>query len=309
MKKTILILLACICFVLAGCSTGEVGLVQNSDGSVLEYYYVPFPEQELMAQGISLDTTRNEILPSVKQELDEMFSGYLSVYRQQVTNNEEYTQEEKDYLINGVTIKSNLPSDFLLVANYYTGIRYEINCVDSTCYNAFKNINESLKEERITETTSNLFTTTTKVTKDPIFDKLVSEALTIGKACVNRADEIMAQKLGDEQWSSIKADLNYSTYANKFAYTYVVPTARVHSNATTVQKGEDGYYYHTWEINIDNLDEEGNSIVNIQYWTVTANKAVWYVLAVIVAATIITTVIIVAKKQEKRQKEKFDAEK
>ena len=49
MKKILLLLLLCVCFVFTGCNNlGGVGLHQYSDGTVVEYYFIPFDAQEMV---------------------------------------------------------------------------------------------------------------------------------------------------------------------------------------------------------------------------------------------------------------------
>ena len=305
MKKVLLIILVCFCIVLTGCNYGQVGLVQNSDGSVVEYYFIPFPEEQLIANKVSIDALRKQILPTIKNDCNAMFTAYINDYKERVQNSKNYTNEEKQILLNGVTITNNLPHNLSSALNYYDGIRYEISFINSTCYQEFKNANDEIKEDKVIETTSNIFTTTTRVVKDPLFDKIAKDTITIGKKCLEYADKVMVNALGDTKWEAIKEELNYTNYSSKFTYTYIVPTARIHSNAQTVEKGEKGYYYHIWDIDLNNLNEEGESILQIQYWTVTANRPVWYVFGLIVAGTIAVITIYIGRKKEKEEIKQF----
>ena len=290
---------------MCGCNYAEVGLVQNSDGTIIEYYYIPFPERELEQNGVSLQTTRTRILSSIKAECDEIFTDFINDYQSRVSNSQKYTIEEKTILIEGVTFTSTLPQGYTNLLNYYSGIRYEVHFKNSICYQEFKNANDIIKEEKIVETTSNLFTTTTKIVKDPIFDKIASDSIALGQKCVNAANRIMEECLGAALWGRLKSDLNYAEYASKFTYTYIVPTARVHTNADSVQKSTEGYYYHTWEINVDNIGENGESIVQIQYWTVSANRWVWYLTALIIASGITVAAILIGRHKEKKIVQNF----
>lgn len=305
MKKMLLLMLALVCLMLSGCSYGEVGLVQNSNGTVIEYYYIPFPEKSLFQCGVSFQLIRSGILPQIKADCDEVFTEFIDAYQRRVQNSQKYTLEEKTQLIAGVTLKCSLPNDYQFQTASYTGIRYEMHFANANCYQEFKNANQIIKEDRVTQEINNFFTTTTKVIKDPIFDKVASDAILIGIKCLNRADAIMEFNLGKVYWEQIKEQLNYDQYASKFSYTYVVPTARVHTNAQKVEKSSEGYYYHTWMVNKNNIDENGESIIQIQYWTVSANRYVWYTLALIIAGVIITTSIIIGLKKEKKILEEF----
>lgn len=307
MKKYLIILLLCCCLVLAGCDYGGVALVQNSNGSVEEYYFIPYDEQLLVSAGVSINVSRGEILPRIKQDCDLFFVNLLNEYQSRIGANQNYTLNERAELVAGVTIQSNLPSNLFLVNDLYKEIKYEISFANSLCYNEFKNINQSIKEEREVVEINNFFTTTKRVVKDPIFDKMANESITIGKKCLELANNIMEQEIGALLWEEIKQEINYQTYASKFEYTYVVPTARIHTNASTVQKSSEGYYYHTWQIDLNNIELE--QPIKIEYWTTSANRPVWYVLALLVAGGIIATTLVISKNKEKQEQARFKIEK
>lgn len=307
MKKILISLLLCFCFLITGCSSGGAGLVLNSNGTVLEYYYIPINEQILNDNGVTTNEVTNIIIAINNYVLkdnpyivgDGIFAELLNNYQQKLIFNPKYTMEEKEAMIKGVT---NGVETINESNNKCKGLRFYFKFADTTCYNEFKNINEYVKEDRVVEEISNLFTTTTKVVKDPIFDKLANDAVTIGTKCINIANTLMENQLGFTRWEEIKQNINYEDYASKFEYTYVVPTARVHTNADTIEKDAKGYNYHTWNVNLDNLDGQGNSIIKIEYWIVSANVWVWYVLTLIIASCVMVAIYIFGKNKEKKKK-------
>ena len=308
MKKTIFIILLCCCLILVGCDYSGSGMIINADGTIKEYYYVVYPEAELttpIQQGqeayINFNISRTKILPKIKEECDKLFVGLLDGYQTRVKNSQEISAEEKMELISGVSIASNLPSNLASVIGTYTQIKYEISYANSTCYKLFKQINDYVDEDKEVVEINNFFTTTTKVIKDPILDKITQDAITIGQTCVNLANSIMENELGTALWEQIKDGLNYDKFANTFKYTYVVPSARIHTNADSVERAKNGYYYHTWEIDLQNLSDSGESLIKIEYWTVTANTYVWYICALVISGGIIAGIIIYAKKKEKEK--------
>ena len=312
MKKIIVILLLCFCFLAGGCSSGSAGLVLNSNGTVLEYYYVPIPEQELEDNGVSRDEVTKIIMDLNKFVTEDnpfiigdgIFAELMNNYQQKLLISNKYTMQEKTAMIKGVTNGVETINE----NNKCVGVRFYFKFANSICYNEFKNINEYIKEDRVIEETSNLFTTTTKVVKDPIFDKLANDAISIGTKCLSVANTLMENNLGADRWEEIKQKINYEDYASKFEYTYVVPTARVHTNADLTEKDAKGYYYHTWNVNINNIDNQGNSIIKIEYWTVSANVWVWYVLTLIIASGVMITIYFVGKNKEKNEEKTFKVE-
>ena len=225
-----------------------------------------------------------------------------------------YTQQQKDSL-KPVTI-NNLTNSYFK-NECYTHIWYEINFTNSFSYAVFKNANseiddytqkteENLNGNKEIITINNFFTTTTKVIKDPMFDCIAQTNYQMGKSLVDIAENLMLKQF-KSLWSEIKVATNFEQNAKQFSYSYIVPTARVHTNADQVV-ASNGYYYHTWKINADNLDESGNSIIHIEYWTVTANRAIWYILTLLASAVIIGTTITFGIIKEKKQKNKFNPE-
>lgn len=299
MKKIIIAILLCVCFVLTGCSYGGAGLAQNSDGTVTEYYFVPFPEEELLSLGVSKTEIYN-ILLELKKDLDtNTFGPLIDAYQKRIEENADYSFEQKKTLVDGVRYESNLPIPGQILLGYHTKIQYQIYFDSALCYAEFKNANPQIKEEKVVQTKKTLFTTTSIVKKDPLFDVVYKQSVTIGKNFTNKVNETMQQFL-PTKWEFIKEQLNFEENSSKFSYSYIVPSKRVHSNAKHVQRGENGYYYHTWEIDLNNVDENGVPLINIEYWTTTANRAVWYVLAVIGGGIIAAAVYIVGSKKEKQ---------
>lgn len=308
MKKILLVMLACMCMFFAGCSYGGAGFIQNSNGSLSEFYYVPFPEAELINLGKDPSVLR-ELLLNVKDELDTtIFQPLIDAYQQRVAASNKYTLKEKTQLVKGVKFVSNLPEPNEIVVGTITQIEYEIFFDNSDCYVEFKNANEFINEKKEVIVENHFFTTVTKVVKDPMFNNISKGAVTIGQNCIKKVNNVMATTFGEADWEQTKQLLNYNKYASKFNYTYVVPTARVHTNAQTTVKKSNGYYYHTWELDVNNVGEDGEPIIKIEYYTVKANKWIWYVLILLASGTIATIVYLIAKKKEQKEQEKFKAE-
>lgn len=301
MKKFLLLMLLCVCFIFTGCSYGEVGLVRNADGTVVEYYYIPFPETQLLAAGAT-SSQLNTILANIKADYESktgIISQLINDYQTRISSSTNYSLEQKAALISGVTY------EFGLLRNddgYCTAMQYIFNFANTTCYLEFKEANGYIKEDKEIIETNNFFTTVTKTVKDPLFDKISNGAITVGINCLKQVEKHMQTVLGS-QWETVKYYTEYEKYSSKFNYTYVVPTSRLHSNATSITRKSNGYYYHTWQIDANNITLENP--IKIEYWTVSANKPVWYVLAFLICGIVIGYVYLKGKKQEKEEAKKF----
>lgn len=323
MKKYIVILLLVVCFIFAGCADcGTVQLTQYPDGKIAEYYYIPYAETELKQAGIT-DEESLLIKQKAQDELNTLFLSYIDSYRARIDQSQDYTEDEKLILKDSIKFDNsfiNKTEQFYEVST--TGIkevikyiRYTIYFNNSTSYLEFKNANQLLKEPKTILEEKNLFTTTTKVVKDPVFDNIATESITLGKYAINKIEETILNVLsGDgstenrtiaqERWNAIKLAVNYKDCSEKFIYRYAVPTARLHSNANQVTKefsktAQTYMYCHSWEIQINNAEKPIEQQVNFEYWTTTANKAVWY--GFIFAGALITMGIIyfVSKRKDK----------
>lgn len=290
--------------VFTGCSSyGGASLIYNSDGTMAEAYYIPFPQEEmirLLGNNFVASSEVSAILSKAKKTCDQNFQSIISEYQTKVQNSTEYTDKEKQSLIYGVYYKSNLPEDGVIVIGRYTKIVYELRFSNSTCYKVFKNIS-NLDESTEVEYENNFFVTTKKVTKSPLFDLMVSQSLTIGQNMLNEVDKVATSVLGEVRWSALKEALNYATYASSFEYKMVVPTARIKTNADSVTE-KDGYYYHVWNIPVENKNADGESVVKIEYWTTTANKWVWYVFTATLGLMVSVGVIVYSNIKNKSLK-------
>ena len=304
MKKIFLTLLICFCFMFAGCSTsGGISMVLNSNGEITEKYYIPFPKDQIVlltGDNILAEQKVQNLMSNIQKDCNnEIFNPMLSTYKQKINSNSEYSKEKKTELIAGVTITNNLPSENVFILGEITSVEYRINYKNIECYNLFKSINELINEEKVIEETVSFLTTTTKVTKDPLFDKIVYDSVTIGKNAVSLVEDEMITVYGETVWNYLKQELNFNKYSEYFTFTYIVPTARIHSNAKRITN-HNGYYSHEWEIPIENIDEDGNSIVKIEYWQITANKWIWYFIAITGALVIATATGICYKVKQKQ---------
>lgn len=311
MKKIVLLLLLCLCFIITGCSqNGGMMLIKKPNGTLIERYFVPFPQDEIIrltGNNILAQQKVSELLSNVKSECDsQIFDTLINNFKQALIYDTTLSQEEKEYLFAGVEYSSNIPSENFYILGSITDISYEITFKDSDCYNYFKKSNNFINEEKVIEISSNIFTTTTKVIKDPLFDNIFQNTITIGQNFVTQVENQMINVYGNYTWQELKEALNFDECASKFTFTYVVPSARFHSNASEITQS-GGYYYHTWNIPKDNLDENGNSVVKMEYWTISANRWVWYAVTLFGAFVVALLVYSIGKlKEENKNKKEKD---
>lgn len=303
MKKIILILLVCFCFMFAGCSSyAGMTLVVNSNGEISEKYFIPFPRETIISltgDNLLAQQKMQTLISNIQNDINnEVFSPLLSRYRQRINASTKYSDEKKNELISGVSVKNNFPSANVIIVGDITSIEYQIDFASSECYNAFKDTTELIKENKQVQEIVSLFTTTTKVTKDPLFDKIVEDTTTIGNNMINIAQQEMIDIYGEYVWNELKQALSFDEYSQFFTFTYVVPTSRLHSNADKVTE-RNGYYQHQWKVPANNLDENGESVIKFEYWQITPNRWVWYVVSLAGAVAVVLGTFMVYKSRQK----------
>ena len=78
-----------------------------------------------------------------------------------------------------------------------------------------------------------------------------------------------------------------SSENNETLYTYVSDTSRLHSDADFITK-QDGKYYHTWEIDSENLDQEITMYYKI------ANRGNWIIMCIIITLLFTSVLLIIS---------------
>lgn len=325
-KKILVVFLLAVCVLFAGCSArGDVSLMQLPNGTIMETYTIPVAEYELEQAGVT-ELELAKIKNLAKTELNKVFNNYLQAYKTRIEQSTSYTNEQKTELLNGVKIYNSLdnnsdinisfsPDSPSILKQYITKIEYSIVYNNSTCFLEFKNANSVIDQPKTVVTEKSLFTTTTKVIKDPVFDNIASESITLGKHVISKIDEIVVASLATDissnesieiakqRWSAIKTTIGFSSASEYFTYCYYVPSARYKSNANKVHQqyyNDVGtMYIHEWQVPVNNTEQQ--QPLKFEYWTTTANKAVWYGFATLGAGIVMLVVYIVAKKQEKQQ--------
>lgn len=326
-KKILIVLLLAVCVILTGCSsTGTVELMQLPNGAIMETYSIPYAEAELRTAGITADESE-QIKRLAKIRLDKLFTSYLTAYQARVNQSELYTSKQKEELINGITITNSIDnsqniqistSPSTIIEKYTKKIEYYIVYSNSTCFLEFKNANQIIDQEKTVITEKSLFTTTTKVVKDPVFDNIANTSISLGKEVITQMEEIVVAvlsgnvndseklELAKQRWSAIKTAVGFNSASEYFTYRYYVPSARYKSNADKITKqyySDVGYMYiHEWQVPANNSQDENP--IQFEYWTTTASKAVWYGLATLGAVSVMLVVYLIAKKQEKQQAKK-----
>ncbi len=320
MKRFLVVLLLICCFIFAGCSNeGIVGYALNSDGSIIEFYSLPYAEEELLNAGIT-EIENQKIKEVAKEKLDNTFTTYLNKYKAKIDSIEQYSNEKKEELKNGVSFDSSLNINSSLSLSTDSGtktkiqyIQYEIYFKNSTCYTIFKNSNTILNEPKTVVVEKKLFTTTTKTT----FDNMALETISLGKNVSSAMEGVVIDVLAGEsptdesiqmakdRWSAIKVQIGYNSASKTFTYCHIVPTARLHSNANAIIQ-KDGYYYHYWKIDADNFEREEQDQVHFEYWTTTANKPIWYGIAILGGGIVGLVTYFVAKRKEKKALDDFN---
>jgi len=114
-------------------------------------------------------------------------------------------------------------------------------------------------------------------------------------------------------YQTLKSSIYLKKYFNIFdeedvnlTYSYLAGSSRYKSNADSISYAGDGYYSHTWNVDINNPDKE------IYFSVRLANRWIWYVLAIGISLIVCFILVVIAlilkiKNRPKQEKNPMDS--
>ena len=114
-------------------------------------------------------------------------------------------------------------------------------------------------------------------------------------------------------YQTLKSSIYLKKYFNIFdeedvnlTYSYLAGSSRYKSNADSISYAGDGYYSHTWNVDINNPDKE------IYFSVRLANRWIWYVLAIGISLIVCFILVVIAlilkiKNRPKLEKNPIDS--
>lgn len=222
---SLILVLVFVTISFAACGSLNSQIVFNADGSIDEIVNIELKTEDVLESGHSVNEVRLWIYEQAQNQVDEMIALYNANLENAISSSSEARKNELKNYENGLTkIISNWQNSKLKV-----GIKF----ASADVYKYYYNIEENESSADI-------------ISKGFFYDEYYFKSgteFTKHRGLFNS----LANKFNEKYPNLISED-------NKLSYTYVTSSKRVHSNADDVTYSA-GYYYHTWEIDSNNIDE------------------------------------------------------
>ena len=264
----LMVLLFLIIPIFSACSKIETMMIVCEDGAVEETVSVEFNQSEIELAGLS--------------------------YAQVVEDVEYIANVQIDFMID--TLNDKVKKDLMLLndsesvevlSSYYNGIEKVVQKRDVNklyicakfksvdVYKYFYNIKSSSKVEHYTE-------------EHFFYDKVYYYSNT---SFLKHYELFKALK----QYFSDKYPAVVETSGTQLLYTYKTESRREHSDADYVVE-QDGYYYHTWVVDSDNVEKQ------IMFYYNIANAEIFIVLGIAISIGVGASLIVISQLIKKNRK-------
>ncbi len=265
----LMLLISALCFF--GCSEISGVTRVNTDGSIEEFVLITLKEEEINAQGYSIDEIKEDVERIAMREALIVVENFRSRIFEEMANAAQTEQFKLQEYINGIEIiGSNGWND----NSFIIGIKFN----DVNVYRYYYELKDNsvvMNEEKhflynkISYTASNMF-----AEHNEIYERVYNEL------------------------SATYPD--FTNEDNEVTYTYVADTRREHSNADSVVR-QDNKYYHIWSVNPDEIND------NIVFYFNIANRSNCILMcigiSVFVSIILVIVGVIVDKRKNKKESE------
>ena len=254
---------------LSACSEVRAMTMTNEDGTIDELVYVSLNQEEIENSGYSLNEIKQRIETSSMNEANRIVSSFnLRIQIALSTTTDDETRQVLQSYYDEIAIVGNSWEE----NTYVIGLRYKNINVYRYYYNiteantGYSDIDEHFFYNTVYYNFTNLY-----ADYHDLYDRLTS------------------------YYSSFYPDL-IDSENNQLLYTYVTDLHREHSNADYISK-IDGLYYHTWEIDQNDIDE--NIVIYYNLANQTNCILICIAIAVGICGILGVIALIINKKREK----------
>ncbi len=245
-------------FVFCGCATTEMVVKENADGSIELYTFVDMSLTKLQEENIITAEDVIKLKSAVETNASEVLARVKAEFRYNISDaykKNKISSDEKNTLFSSLEIYTGWDNNVYAVKLIFKSKK---------AYDVYTKFGENVSvkyevEERF------WVTKYSQKFQNPLGRK--REIFLGGSAFeyfVIKSNSYMKENFTAEQISQFPEFKMY--------YTYMSNNKRLHSDAEVVDKSLEGTV-HTWEINKNNYQKE------IEFYSLSANKVVWYLLA------------------------------
>ena len=306
--KKVLGILICLCmFLLCGCGVPtEYTFEQNADGEVTQTIFVPYDKSELVRYGITSAVSQN-IAEDIWTELNDFFDKKYDNFLAKLLIDDNLSDFQKTQMISYCPNKDDMKGKYYVGNSNETGIFYTFTFKNAIAYYYFytdytyNQLKDVLNKDD-SKVVSNFLTTdkvNTSVNKygEKVYISETGKSMLLAEYINKRAVQILKDNientelkdtLTDEQKTKIYEEIP----PKEFIYRLGTTSKRLHSDADKVRY-LNGIYYHEWNITLDNSTRE------ISTWMSTANRNVWYGLALGSSLVLVAVLMVIFRKDKK----------
>lgn len=273
MKKFLVAVSLIICaFMFCGCSSAEMLVKENYDGSVDVYYAIDYKMSEFVEDGTITKEVYAKMKSAIETKASELIAKSKSEFRFSIAKwyaKGKLTESERANMYNQLKIYTGWTNDVFAV---------KYSFADEKTYNVYTNFGEDVQVVRSSE--KSLFVT--KYSEKVLNTFARKRTLFNGKSAFEYfSDEINAYLSANFEEQTIQKFPDF-----EMTYSYLTTSSRLHSDADQVAKTNEGTI-HTWRINKENQNRM------IELYSLRANPMVWYILALTICFVFVAIYLIV----------------
>ena len=273
MKKFLVAVSLIICaFMFCGCSSAEMLVKENYDGSVDVYYAIDYKMSEFVEDGTITEEDYAKMKSAIETKASELIAKSKSEFRFSIAKwyaKGKLTESERANMYNQLKIYTGWTNDVFAV---------KYSFADEKTYNVYTNFGEDVQVVRSSE--KSLFVT--KYSEKVLNTFARKRTLFNGKSAFEYfSDEINAYLSANFEEQTIPKFPDF-----EMTYSYLTTSSRLHSDADQVAKTNEGTI-HTWRINKENQNRM------IELYSLRANPMVWYILALTICFVFVAIYLIV----------------
>ena len=273
MKKFLVAVSLIICaFMFCGCSSAEMLVKENYDGSVDVYYAIDYKMSEFVEDGTITEEDYEKMKSAIETKASELIAKSKSEFRFSIAKwyaKGKLTESERANMYNQLKIYTGWTNDVFAV---------KYSFADEKTYNVYTNFGEDVQVVRSSE--KSLFVT--KYSEKVLNTFARKRTLFNGKSAF--------EYFSDEINTYLSANFDEQTIQKfpdfEMTYSYLTTSSRLHSDADQVAKTNEGII-HTWRINKENQNRM------IELYSLRANPMVWYILALTICFVFVAIYLIV----------------
>ena len=273
MKKFLVAISLILCaFMFCGCSSAEMLVKENYDGSVDVYYAIDYKMNEFVEDGTITEEDYAKMKSAIETKASELIAKSKSEFRFSIAKwyaKGKLTESERANMYNQLKIYTGWTNDVFAV---------KYSFADEKTYNVYTNFGEDVQVVRSSE--KSLFVT--KYSEKVLNTFARKRTLFNGKSAFEYfSDEINAYLSANFDEQTIQKFPDF-----EMTYSYLTTSSRLHSDADQVAKTNEGTI-HTWRINKENQNRM------IELYSLRANPMVWYILALTICFVFVAIYLIV----------------